>query len=109
MPGRSPEAELWNLWMIAGLHANFGELYPSGLERFLGSDWRDWYGYRLTHRFIAYRFMQEQHPEHATRLGVNEAAETAALMIALTTHVDLFLSDLYLERVAFLLSGDDCP
>jgi hypothetical protein len=30
-------------------------------------------------------------------------------MIALATHVDFFLSDIYLERVAFLLSVDDCP
>ncbi len=108
-PDRRGDTSLWNLWICAGLHADIAELDPASEARFLGAHWRDWYGYSLTHRFLSYHYMQELHPEHARRRGVLEAFEKAAVTIMLESHIDPFVSDLYIERVAFLLLPDRIP
>jgi hypothetical protein len=107
-PG-SAHFSLWNLWLSYALHPEVGELDAATRRRFLGGDPRDWFGYNLTHRLFAYRLMRAMHPTAAADLGLESRERVAELIAGLETTADVSISDLYLERVAFLLDVDDRP
>lgn len=100
---------MWNLWFTYALRPDLGELHDEARRRFLGHDLQDWLGYNLTHRFYAYRLMMATHPEGARRIGVPRQLQIATVQMGIEASLDVFLSDLFIERVAFLLDSDREP
>jgi len=102
-----PGHTLWNVWFMYAIHPELGELPARYLSRFLGHDPRDWFGYNLTHRLFAYRLLIAGDSAASERWSAASRARLAALQMKLESMIDLLLSDLYLERVAFLLDAGD--
>ena len=98
---------LWNVWFVYAIHPELGELTTRHMSRFLGHDPRDWFGYNLTHRLMAYRIFMSTDCVASAARSIALRAKLAALQVTLEATVDLQLSDLYMERVALLLHAGE--
>jgi len=94
---------IYNSWFLFALYPYVTELGDPYDKGFFGATLSAWFGYGLTHRIYAYRVLQEKHPQHARHLGIDRMRERAEAALYAEMWLDVLLSDLYFERVAFYL------
>jgi hypothetical protein len=94
---------IYNGWFLYALYPHLTKLGSPYEEQFSGGTVKVWYGYGLTHRIYAYRILEAKHPQHARLLGIDRMRERAEAALYGEMWLDIFLSDLYFERVAFYL------
>lgn len=97
------KAAMFNSWFLYALYPDMTVLEHQYKKRFFGESLPAWYGYGLTHRIYAYRILQAKHPVHARHLGIDRMRERAQAALYVEMWLDVLLSDLYFERVAFYL------
>lgn len=98
-------AQGWDSWFFIARFPELARDRPEDLAAMLDESLRNSYGYRLTHRIVAYRFMRALNPEEAAAFDVPAREDRAVARLYREMLLDPRLSDLYFERVAVLLQG----
>jgi hypothetical protein len=110
-----PETSVWGRralfgrWIIYALYPQFRDLIPGDFDRFLSEDWSVSYGYMLTHRLHSYRVFRKVNPDVAASFDIPRLEERAQARMYLEMFLDFRVSDLYFERLAFLMEGAEVP
>ncbi len=100
---------LFGRWIIYAMYPEFRDLIPGDFDVMMSEVWDVSNGYKLAHRLFVYRVMQALNSKDARSLGVPRLVTRARLRMYLEMFLDFRLSDLYFERLAFLLEDPDPP
>jgi len=95
-------------WLLYGLYPDWTELRPAERRRLLEDTSRLKHSYQLTHALVAYLWMKETNPAAAEKYDVDRLVREVCERIEDAHKWDPATSDIYNERVAFLLyAGQD--
>jgi hypothetical protein len=100
---------IFGRWIIYAMYPEFRDLIPGDFDVMMSEVWDVSNGYKLSHRVLVYRVMRALNPEDAHSLGVPRLEARARGRMYLEMLLDFRLSDLYFERLAFLLEDPDPP